>query len=80
MYGVYNTEALSKLFKTMQILHIQQSLVEQLFAGQQITAYQIYSQMQDAHSVQHYITNSLLYLCTIKEKDIVVYNEFITQL
>ena len=77
MYGVYNAETLSKLVKTMKVLHSQQSLVEQLFAGQEVTAYQIYSKMQDACSVQHYITNSLLYLHTIKEKYIVVYNEFI---
>ena len=36
--------------------------------------------MQNACSVQHYVTNALLYLCTIKEKYIAVYNEFITQL
>ena len=36
--------------------------------------------MQDAHRVQHYVTNRLLYLQTIKEKFIVVYNEFLTQL
>ena len=80
MYGVYNVETLSKLVKTTKVLHSQQSLVEQLFAGQQVVPYQIYSKMQDAPGVQHYITNSLLYLCTIKEKYISVYNEFITQL
>ena len=80
MYGVYNVETLSKLVKTVQVLHSCQSPVEQLFTGQQVVAYQIYSRMQDAHSVQHYVTNALLYLCTIKEKYIVVYNEFITQL
>ena len=36
--------------------------------------------MQNAHGVQHYVMNALLYLCTIKEKYIAVYNEFITQL
>ena len=36
--------------------------------------------MQNTHSVQHNITNTLLYLHTIKEKYITVYNEFITQL
>ena len=80
MYGVYNTEALSKLVKMAQVLHSCQSLVEQLFAGQQVAAYQIYSRMQDACSVQHYVTNALLHLHTIKEKYIVVYNKFITQL
>ena len=36
--------------------------------------------MQNACSVQHYMMIALLYLCTIEEKYIVVYNEFITQL
>ena len=36
--------------------------------------------MQNARGVQHYMTNALLYLHTIKEKYIVVYNEFIIQL
>ena len=80
MYGVYNAETLSKLVKTMQVLHSHQSLVEQLFTGQQVVAYKIYSKMQDYCGVQHYITNLLLYLGTIKEKYIAVYTEFITQL
>ena len=80
MYGVYNAETLSKLVKTAHILHSQQRLIEQLFAGQQVLAYEIYSKMQDAHRIQHFVTNSLLYLRTIKEKYIVVYNRFITQL
>ena len=80
MYGVYNAETLAKLVETVQVLHSHQSPVEQLFAGQQVVAYQIYSKMQHAHSVQHYVTNALLYLRTVKEKYIAVYNEFITQL
>ena len=80
MNGVYNVETLSKLVKTAQVLHSHQILVEQLFAGQQVAAYQIYSKMWDTHRVQHYVTNSLLYFQTIKEKYITVYNEFITQL
>ena len=71
MYGVYNVETLSKLVKTVQVMHRCQMLVEQLFAGQQVEAYRIYSKMQDTCGVQHYVTNSLLYLQTIKEKYIV---------
>ena len=41
MYGVYNTETLSKLVKTAQVLHSRQTLVEQLFTGQQVMAYTI---------------------------------------
>ena len=80
MYGVYNAETLSTLVKTVQVLHSHQMLVEQLFTGQQVEAYKIYFKMQDACRVQHYVTNSLLYLQTIKEKYVTVYNEFITQL
>ena len=80
MHGVYNTETLEKLLKTAHILHSCQSLVEELFAGQKETAYEVYSKMQNVHGVQHYVMNALLYLCTIKEKYIVVYNEFINQL
>ena len=80
MYRVYNVETLEKLVETVQVLHSHQSLIEQLFAGQQVAAYKIYSKMQDACSVQHYVTNALLYLHTIKEKYTAVYNEYITQL
>ena len=80
MYRVYNAKILSKLVKTAQVMHSCQRLVEQLFTGQQVEAYVIYSKMQDACRVQHYVTNALLYLQTIKEKYIAVYNEFITQL
>ena len=51
IYGVYNAETLSKLVKTVQGLHSHQTLVEQLFTGQQVAAYQIYSKMQDACGV-----------------------------
>ena len=80
MYRVYNVETLSRLVKTVQVMHSHQILAEQLFAGQQVQVYEIYSKMQDTHRVQHYVTNLLLYLWTIEEKYIVVYNEFITQL
>ena len=39
MYGVYNAETLSKLVKTVQVMHSHQMLVEQIFAGQQVEAY-----------------------------------------
>ena len=80
MYGFYNAETLEKLVKTAHTLHSRQSLIENLFAGQTASAYAIYSQMQNACSFQHYATSALLYVCTIKEKYIAVYNELITQL
>ena len=80
MYRVYNAETLEKLVKIAHVLHSQQSLTENLFAGQTATAYKIYSQMHNAHGIQHYAISSLLYLCTIKDKYIAIYNEFISQL
>ena len=80
MYRVYNAKTLEKLVKTAHILHSQQSLIENLFTGQTAAAYEIYSQMHNAHGIQHYAISSLLYLCTIKDKYIAIYNEFISQL
>ena len=51
MYRVYNAETLTKLVETAHVLHSCQSLIEQLFTGQQVAAYKIYSKMQHAHSV-----------------------------
>ena len=46
IYGVYNAETLEKLVKTTPPLHSRKSLVENLFAGQTASTYEIYSQMQ----------------------------------
>ena len=55
-------------------------MYESLFTSQVAVAYGSYSQMHGAHGIQHYVVNSMLYLCTIKEKYIEIYNEFISQL
>ena len=36
--------------------------------------------MHGQHGIQHYMINSILYLHTIKDKYIEIYNEFISQL
>ena len=61
-------------------LHSRQSLYESLFAGQTSAAYEAYSQMHGACGIQHYTVNLMLYWCTIKDKYIEIYNEFIFQL
>ena len=61
-------------------MHSRQSLIEGLFAGQSLAANEAYSQMQGACGIQHYMINSMLYLHTIKDKYIEIYNEFISQL
>ena len=72
MYRIYNAETLEKLVKTVQVIHSRQSLIEGLFAGQSVAAYEAYSQMHGACGIQHYAINSILYLHMIKDK----YTEF----
>ena len=59
---------MERLVKMVQVIHSRQSLTESLFAGQTVAAYEAYSQMHGAHSIQHYMINSMLYLHTIKAK------------
>ena len=79
MYGIYNAETLEKLIKTVHGIHNTTSSHERLFAGKHNhdTFRILY-----AHSLglQHYSTNSLLYLRIIKDKYVMLYGELITQL
>ena len=68
MYGIYNTETLENLVKTVHSLHSTQTLYESLFIGKTSAAYKSYLQMHGSHSIQHYAVNSMLYLRTIKDK------------
>ena len=68
MYRIYNAETLEKLVKTVQVIHSRQSLIEGLFAGQSVAAYEAYSQMHGTCGIQHYRINSMLYLHMIKDK------------
>ena len=80
MYGVYNAETLEKLVKTVHMLHSRQTLYENQFTGKTSAAYKYYSQMHAKWGIQHYAINSMLYLRTIKDKYIEIYNELISQL
>ena len=80
MYRVYSTETLEKLIKAVHYMHNMQTLHEQLFAGQLTSAYQWYINSHGNRDVQHFAINSLLYLRTIKDKYVQMYNEFIKQL
>ena len=55
-------------------------MYKSIFAGRISAAYEYYSQMHGKQGVQHYAINSMLYLRTIKDKYIVIYNEYISQL
>ena len=79
MYGTYNAETLEKLIKTVQGIHNTTSSHERLFAGEHSpsTLRTLY-----AHSLglQHYSTNSLLFLRIIHDKYVALYRELVTQL
>ena len=80
MYRIYNAEILEKLLKTVQVIQCRQSLIKNLFTHQTVTAHEAYSQIHGTCGIQHYAINSMLYLCTIKDKYIEIYDEFILQL
>ena len=77
MYGIYNVEMLEKLIKTE--IHNATSFHEKLFVGKHNRSV---FRILYVHSLglQHYSTNSLLYLRIIQNKNISLYRELITQL
>ena len=79
MYGVYNSETLEKLINTVHGIHNTTSSHERLFEGEHSPS--IFQTLY-AHSLglQHYSTNSLLYLRIIQDKYIALYRELISQL
>ena len=78
MYGIYNTEMLEKLIKTVHDIH-NTSSHEKLFAGEH--NYSVIRILY-THSLglHQYSTNSLLYLRIIQDKYVSLYRELITQL
>ena len=80
MYGVHNAETLEKLIKTVQCLHNTKILHESLFTGCLTGAYDWSINSHCNLGVQHYAINSLLYLRTIKDKYVPMYNKFMKQL
>ena len=79
MYGIYNAETLEKLIKTVHRIHNITSSHKRLFAGEHnhATFRILYAQ---SLGLQHYSTNSLLYLRIIKDKYVALYRDLITQL
>ena len=80
MHKIYNAETLEKWVETVHVLHSRQSSYKSLFAGNTSVEYEFYLQMHGAWGIQHYAINLMLYLRTIKDKYIKIYNKFISQL
>ena len=79
MYGVYNTETLEKLIKTVHNIHNTTTSHKRLFAGQLNPSVfkTLYVHYLGLH---HYSINLLLYLTSIHDKYIYLYRELISQL
>ena len=77
MYGVYNSDTLEDLIDTVHKLHNRTTWNEKLFSGQIDNWYNYYS---SSTGVQHYAINSLLFLTTVREKYVKMYERFLNQL
>ena len=77
MYGVYNSDTLDDLIGTVHKLHNRTTWNEKLFSGQINNWYKYYS---SSTGIQHYAMNSLLFLTTVREKYVKMYERFLNQL
>ena len=77
MYGVYNAETIEKLITTIHKMHNFTTWNERLFAGKLGSSSTWYLTKNGVH---HYAINTLLYLRTLREIYVKMYEEFIIQL
>ena len=77
MYGVYNVDTLEKLIHMVHKINNRSIWYEKLYAGQINDWYDKYAISQ---GVNYYAIHSLLYLRTIQEKYIKMYERFVNQL
>ena len=77
MYGVYNVDTLEKLIQMVHKMNNRSVWYEKLYAGQVNNWFEKYSASQ---GINHYAIHSLLYLRTIQEKYIKMYERFVNQL
>ena len=77
MHGVYNSDTLEDLIDTVHKLHNRTTWNEKLFSGQINNWYNYYS---SSAGVQYYAINSLMFLTTVREKYVKMYERFLNQL
>ena len=77
MYGMHNSDTLEDLIDMVHKLHIRTTWNVKLFSGQITNWYNYYS---SSSGVQHYVINSLLFLTTVREKYVKMYERFLNQL
>ena len=77
MYGVYNVHTLEKLIHMVNKMNTKSVWFEKLYAGHVNKWFEMNSSSQGAN---YYAIHSLLYLRTIQEKYIKMYERFVNQL
>ena len=77
IYGIYNVDTLEKLIQMVHKMNNRSVWFERLYAGHVNKWFEIYSSSQGAN---YYAIHSLLYLRTIQEKYIKMYERFVYQL
>ena len=77
MYGVYNVDTLEKLIQMLHKMNNRSIWYERLFAGHVNKWFEMYLASQGAN---YYAIHLLLYLRTIQEKYIKMYERFVNQL
>ena len=77
MYGMYNSDTLEDLIDTVHKLHNRTTWNEKLLSGQIDNWYNYYS---SSSGMQHYAIKSLLFLTTVRERDVKMYKRFLNQL
>ena len=74
MYSIYNSETIEKkLINTIHHMHNKTTRNENLFVGKLNKWYQWYLSEEGA---LHYAINSILYITTLREKYIKIYEKF----
>ena len=77
MYGVYNSDMLTVLINTVQNMQNATTWKEKTFAEKLTQIYQFYLNEEGAHN---FTINSILFLATMREKYVKMYERFIEEL
>ena len=77
MYSVYNSDTLTELIDTVYKMQNITMWKERTFAGKINQMYQLYLNEEGVH---HFAINSVLFLTTIREKYVKIYERFIEEL
>ena len=77
MYGVYNSDTLTILIDTVHKMQNTTTWKERIFAGKLKQMYQLYL---DEESTHNFAINSVLFLTSIREKYIKMYERFFEEL